>query len=308
MRRKITVVGAGNVGASVVQCLAGRGYADIVMTDVVEGLPQGKALDLQQACAITDTDVRIMGTNSYQDTAGSDVVVITAGVPRKPGMSRDDLLFTNAKIMREVTENIVRYSPHCIIIVVSNPLDAMTQLAYHVSGFPRRRVFGMAGVLDTARFRTFLALELGVSVEDVFAFVLGSHGDAMVPLTRLTTVGGVPITQMLSQEAIARIVKRTQDGGGEIVALLKTGSAFYAPAAAAAQMVDAVVLDKKRILPCTVYLEGEYGIQGLFVGVPVKLGAEGVEEVIQIHLTEEEASALGRSAAAAKELVDLMKL
>lgn len=308
MRRKITVVGAGNVGATTAQRLAERGYADVVLVDIVEGLPQGKALDMRQAGPIIGCDSEVVGSNGYAETAGSEIVVVTSGVPRKPGMSRDDLVVTNMNIVKVVAEQLVRYSPQCILIVVTNPLDAMAQLAWVVSGFPRERVVGMAGILDTARFRTFLAMELRVSVNDVSAYILGGHGDTMVPLTRLTTVGGIPIAQLLPPERIAAIVQRTRDGGGEIVSLLKAGSAFYAPSAAIAQMVDAIVYDKKQILPCSVHLEGEYGIQGLFVGVPVKLGASGVEEIIKIELTPEEQAALHRSAEAIRELVQVMKL
>ncbi len=308
MRKKITVVGAGNVGASVAQRLAERGYADVVMVDVIEGLPQGKALDLLEANPITGTDVSLIGANDYAPTEGSDLAVITAGIARRPGMSRDDLVLTNMKIVVEVTQNLVSRSPNCILLVVSNPLDAMAQLAYHVSKFPRDRVVGMAGVLDTARFRTFLATELHVSVEDVSAYVLGGHGDTMVPLVRYTTVAGIPISELLPQERIDAIVQRTRDGGAEIVNLLKTGSAYYAPSAAVAQMVDAIVLDKKRILPGAVYLQGEYGIKGLFVGVPVKLGAGGVEQVIEIKLTPQERAALHKSAEAVQELVRVMKI
>lgn len=308
MRRKITVVGAGNVGATTAQRLAERGYADIVLVDIVEGLPQGKALDMRQAGPIAGYDSAVIGANGYEETAGSEIVVITSGVPRKPGMSRDDLVHTNMNIVKAVTEQVVRYSPDCIIVTVTNPLDAMTQLTLKTSGFPKSRVVGMAGVLDTARFRTFLAMDLGVSVGDVSAYVLGGHGDTMVPLTRLTTVGGIPIAQLLSTDRIEAIVQRTRKGGEEIVSYLKTGSAFYAPSAAVAQMVDAIVFDKKQILPCSVYLEGEYGISGVFVGVPVKLGSRGVEEVIQIELAPEERAALHRSADAVRELVQLMKL
>src|SRR3972149_4755878 len=297
MRRKITVIGAGNVGATTAQRRAEKGYAGVLLVDIVEGLPQGKALDLRQAGPILGYDSAVVGTNGYDETAGSKIVVITSGVPRKPGMSRDDLVHTNMNIVKSVTEQIVRYSPDCIIVTVTNPLDAMTQLAFKVSGFPRERVMGMAGVLDTARFRSFLAVELGVSVGDVSAYVLGGHGDTMVPLTRLTTVGGVPVAQLLPMERLEAIVQRTRKGGEEIVSFLKTGSAFYAPSAAVAQMVDAIVYDKKQILPCSVYLEGEYGISGLFVGVPVKLGARGVEEIIKVKLTHEEDAALQRSAA-----------
>ena len=308
MRRKITVVGAGMVGGTTAQRIAERDYADVVLVDIIEGLPQGKALDLLESGPVLGYDSRVVGTNSYEESEGSDIVIVTSGVPRKPGMTRDDLVLTNMGIVKSVTEQVVKYSPNSILIMVANPLDAMTQLAYRVSGFPKNRVFGMAGVLDTARFRTFIAEELNVSVEDVQAYVLGGHGDTMVPLVRYTTVGGIPVTELLPQETVDRIVQRTRDGGAEIVKLLKTGSAFYAPSAAVAQMVDAVVLDKKRILPCAAYLEGEYGINGLYVGVPVKLGAGGVEQVIEIKLTEEEREALKRSAAAVKELIEVMKI
>ncbi len=308
MRKKITVVGAGNVGATAAQRIAERGYADVVLVDIVEGLPQGKALDMRQAGPVVGYDSAVIGTNGYEETAGSDIVVVTSGIARKPGMSRDDLIATNMKIVKGVTEQVVRYSPECIIIAVTNPLDAMAQLALKVSGFPRQRVVGMAGILDTARFRTFLAMELNVSVSDISAYVLGGHGDTMIPVTRMTTVGGVPISQLLPKERIDAIVERTRKGGEEIVSFLKTGSAFYAPSAAVAQMVDAIVYDKKQIVPCSVLLEGEYGINGLFVGVPVKLGAAGVEEIIQIELTQEEQAALQRSAGAVRELIDIMKI
>lgn len=308
MRKKITVVGAGNVGASCAQLLAQRDYADIVIVDIIEGMPQGKALDLLEAGPVVGYDSNIIGTNSYEETAGSDIAIITSGVPRKPGMSRDDLVLTNMKIVKGVTEGLVKHSPNCIIIVVANPLDAMAQLALKISGFPRNRVMGMSGILDTARFRTFLAMELDVSVEDVAAYVLGGHGDTMIPLTRLATVGGIPVNEVLPKETIDRIVERTVKGGGEIVALLKTGSAFYAPSAGVVQMVDSIVLDKKRILPCAVYLEGEYGINGVFVGVPAKIGNDGIEKVIEIKLTPDEEAALKKSANAVLELVDIMKL
>ena len=308
MRNKITVVGAGNVGATCAQRIAEKGNADVVLVDIIEGLPQGKGLDMLQCGPILGFDSRVVGTNSYELTADSDIVVITSGVPRKPGMSRDDLLLTNMKIVKGVTESIVKYSPRCIIIMVANPLDAMVQLALKVSKFPRNRVFGQSGILDTARFRTFVAQELDVSVEDVFACVLGGHGDTMVPITRLSTVGGIPITELLPAETIKKIVDRTVKGGGEIVALLKTGSAFYAPSAATVQMVDAILLDKKQILPCAAYLEGEYGIRGLVVGVPAKLGKNGIERIIVIRLTPEENAALEKSAEAVKELVNIMKL
>ncbi len=308
MRNKITVVGAGNVGATCAQRIAEKGNADVVLVDIIEGLPQGKGLDMLQCGPILGFDSRVVGTNSYELTADSDIVVITSGVPRKPGMSRDDLLLTNMKIVKGVTESIVKYSPRCIIIVVANPLDAMVHLALKVSKFPRNRVFGQSGILDTARFRTFVAQELDVSVEDVFACVLGGHGDTMVPITRLSTVGGIPITELLPAETIKKIVDRTVKGGGEIVTLLKTGSAFYAPSAATVQMVDAILLDKKQILPCAAYLEGEYGIRGLVVGVPAKLGKNGIEKIIEIKLTPEEKAALEKSAEAVKELVNIMKL
>ncbi len=308
MRRKITVVGAGNVGASCAQLLAQRDYADIVLVDIVEGMPQGKALDLLEAGPIVGYDSNIIGTNDYEETQGSDIAIITSGVPRKPGMSRDDLVLTNMKIVKGVTEGLVKHSPNCIIIVVANPLDAMAQLALKVSSFPRNRVMGMSGILDTARFRTFLAMALDVSVEDVAAYVLGGHGDTMVPLTRLATVGGIPITEILPRATIDSIVERTVNGGGEIVALLKTGSAYYAPSAGVVQMVDSIILDKKRILPCAVCLEGEYGISGVFVGVPAKIGKNGIEQVVEIKLTPDEQAALKKSADAVKELVDIMKL
>ncbi|HWO93398.1 MAG TPA: malate dehydrogenase [Dehalococcoidia bacterium] len=307
MRSKVTVVGAGNVGATLAQRLAERDYADVVLVDIVDGLPQGKALDLREAGPVVGYDSRVVGTNGYDETEGSDVVVITSGVARKPGMSRDDLLATNMGIVRGVTRQVVEASPDCVIIVVSNPLDAMCHVAFEASGFPRERVVGMAGVLDTARYRAFIADELNVSVEDVQAYVLGGHGDSMVPLTRYTTVAGLPIDRLMPQERIDAIVQRTRDGGAEIVSLLKTGSAFYAPSAAAAQMVDAVMLDKKRILPCATLLTGEYGIDGLYIGVPAKLGAAGVEEVIEIELTDEERSALRQSAEAVRELVEAMR-
>lgn len=308
MRKKITVVGAGNVGASCAQRIAEKGYADVVLVDIIEGMPQGKALDMLQSGPVVASDSRLIGTNSYEETQDSDIAIITSGVPRKPGMSRDDLLLTNMEIVKGVTESVIKHSPNCIIIMVTNPLDAMAQLALHVSKLPRSRVIGMSGILDTTRFRTFLAMELDVSVEDVSACVLGGHGDTMVPIPRLTTVGGIPITDILPQETIDRIVNRTIKGGGEIVSLLKAGSAYYAPSAGVTQMVDSIILNKKRILPCAAYLEGEYGIEGVFVGVPVKLGARGIEEIIEIKLTAEEDAALKRSAEAVRELVEVMKL
>ena len=308
-RKKVTVVGAGNVGATTAQRLFERGYMDVVLVDVVEDMPQGKALDIAQSGPVLGVDATITGSNGYEKTAGSDVVVITAGIARKPGMSRDDLLFTNMKIVGSVVSEVAPRSPNAVIVVVSNPLDAMVQHAYSIAsgmGFPKNRVVGMAGVLDTARFRTFLAWELGVSVKDVQAYVLGGHGDQMVPLTQYTTVGGVSISKLLDAEALERIIKRTQGGGGEIVALLKTGSAYYAPSAASAEMVDAILLDQKRLLPCAALLEGEYGIDGIYMGVPVILGAGGVERVVELDLTADEKALLDKSADAVRELVDVM--
>jgi malate dehydrogenase len=304
-RRKVTVVGAGNVGATAGQRIADKQLADVVLIDIVEGVPQGKALDLAESGPVEGYDCRITGTNNYKDTANSDIVVITAGIPRKPGMSRDDLLKTNYGIVKSVTEEVVKNSPNCIIIVVSNPLDAMVQTAFRVSQFPKQRVVGMAGVLDSARFRTFIAMELNVSVENVHAFVLGGHGDTMVPLPRYSTVAGIPITELLPKETIDRLAQRARDGGAEIVSYLKT-SAWYAPASAIVDMVDAILNDRKKILPCAAYLEGEYGINGLYVGVPVKLGEKGVEQVIEINLTLEERTALHKSAAAVKELTEII--
>ena len=306
MRSKVTVVGAGNVGATAAQRIFDGGHADVVLVDIVEGLPQGKALDMLESGPVVGSDANVVGTNGYDETAGSDVVVITSGIARKPGMSRDDLLLTNMKIVTSVVEEVVERSPDCVLMLVTNPLDAMAQRAYEVSGFPKNRVVGQAGILDTARFRTFLSAELGVSVDSITAWVLGGHGDTMVPVVGSTTVGGRPIADLISPERLDEIVKRTQDGGAEIVGLLKTGSAYYAPSAAVVQMVEAVLLDRKQILPCTTYLKGEYGIDGLFVGVPVKLGAGGVEEIIRFDLTPQEAAALQHSAAAVRELVDVM--
>ena len=306
MRSKITVVGAGFVGSTLVQRLAERDYADVVMFDIIPNMPQGKALDLLQAGPVLGYDSLVVGTNDYADTAHSDIVVITSGFPRKPGMTRDDLVKKNQEIVSQVTQEVVKYSPDCIIIMVTNPLDAMAQLAYHTSGFPRHRVIGMAGVLDTARFRTFIAQELNVSVRDVQAYVLGGHGDTMIPLSRMCTVAGVPISEFISAERIEQIVQRTRDGGAEIVKLLGMGSAYFAPSASVLQMVDSILLNKNMIMPCAVYLEGEYGIQGLFVGVPVKLGAQGLEQIIQMELTQDEQSLLQKSARAVKELIDVM--
>jgi malate dehydrogenase len=306
MRKKVTVVGSGNVGATAAHWIASKELADVVLIDILEGIPQGKALDLQQAMPIEKRDSDIVGTNNYGDTAGSDIVVITAGIPRKPGMSRDDLLNTNYNIMKSVVTEAIKYSPGCILIIVSNPLDAMAQTAYKLSGLPRNRVIGMAGVLDSARFRTFIADELNVSVENVTAFVLGGHGDTMVPLPRYSTVAGIPITELITPERLAALVQRTRDGGAEIVKYLKTGSAYYAPSAAATEMVEAILKDKRKILPCAAYLDGEYGIRGLYVGVPVKLGAKGIEQIIEIKLTPDEQAALNRSADAVKELVGVI--
>ena len=303
-RPRVTVVGAGNVGATTAQRIAEAGLADVVLVDIVEGLPQGKALDLAEAAPVMAHDARISGTNDYADTAESAIVVVTSGLARQPGMSRDDLLAKNAGIVRSVVEQAVRHSPDCILIIVTNPLDAMCHVAMEASGFPRERVIGMAGVLDSARFRTFIAMELGVSVEDTHAFVLGGHGDTMVPLPRYSTVAGIPITELMTPERVAALVDRTANGGAEIVALLKAGSAYYAPAASTYEMVDAILRDRKRVLPCAVRLDGEYGVEGLFVGVPVVLGSKGMERIIQIDLTAEEDTAFKRSAAAVQELVD----
>jgi malate dehydrogenase len=306
MRKKVSIVGAGNVGATAAHWIASKELADVVLIDIVEGIPQGKALDLLQAMPVEKRDAHVIGTNDYKDTANSDIVVITAGIPRKPGMSRDDLLNTNYKIMQDVVGKIVEHSPNCIIIVVSNPLDAMAQAAFKISKFSKNRVLGMAGVLDSARFRTFIAEELNVSVENVTAFVLGGHGDTMVPLARYSTVAGIPITELIPADRLKQLIDRTANGGAEIVKYLKTGSAYYAPSAAATEMVEAILKDKKKILPCAAYLEGEYGISGLFVGVPCKLGAKGLEQIIEIKLTEEESTALKKSAGAVQELVKVI--
>jgi malate dehydrogenase len=305
-RNKITVVGAGNVGATAAHWIASKELADVVLVDIVEGVPQGKSLDLAQAAPIDGFDVALKGANSYEDTKDSDVVIITAGLPRKPGMSRDDLLKTNSDIVSKVTDEVVKYSPNSIIIVVSNPLDAMTYVAFKRSGFPKNRVMGMAGILDSARMRCFLAEALDVSVENVTAFVLGGHGDTMVPLPRYSTCAGIPVTELLPKEQLDAIVKRTANGGAEIVGLLKTGSAYYAPSLAAVEMAESILKDKKKILPCATYLEGEYGINNLFVGIPVKLGKNGIEQIIEIPLTAEERAALHKSAAAVQELVDVL--
>ena len=307
MRNKVTIVGAGNVGASSAQRIFDRGIADIVIVDVVDGLAEGKALDLLQSGPVIGSDSNVIGSSSYRDTADSDVVVITAGIARKPGMSRDDLLFTNMNIVGDVTENVCKHSPGAVLVVVSNPLDAMVQHAYRVSGFPKQRVVGMAGVLDTARFRTFLAQELDMSVNNISAYVLGGHGDTMVPLLRSTTAGGVPVTDLIPADRLEEILERTRNGGAEIVGLLKTASAFYAPSAAIVQMVEAILFDRKAVLPCATLLEGEYGIDGLFAGVPVRLGSVGVEKVIEMELSDAEHKALTGSASAVQQLVTAME-
>jgi malate dehydrogenase len=307
VRNKITVVGAGNVGANCALRIAEKGLADVVLVDVVEGVPQGKGLDLLQSGPVQGYDVTITGANDYAPTADSDIVIITAGFPRKPGMSRDDLLMANYEIVRQATEQAVKHSPNSILILVTNPLDAMAQAALWVSKFNKERVVGMAGVLDSARFRTFIAQELGVSVENVTAVVMGGHGDTMVPVVRLSNVSGIPLTELMDQATIDRIVDRTRNGGAEIVKHLKTGSAYYAPSAAAVEMAESILRDKKKVLPCAAYLEGEYGIHGLFVGVPVKLGARGIEKIYQLKLTAEEQAGLQKSAAAVQELVDVLK-
>src|SRR6516225_4280765 len=307
MRKKITVVGGGNVGASCAVNLAFKELGDVVLVDVVEGVPQGKGLDMLQMGPIEGYDVTITGANDYEATANSDVVVITAGLARKPGMSRDDLLLANYEVVKGVTENIAKHSPNAILILVTNPLDAMCWTAYQTSKFPKHRVIGMAGVLDTARFRTFIAAELNVSVENVTAVVLGGHGDTMVPIVRLSSVSGIPLTELMDQATLDKLVDRTRNGGAEIVKYLKTGSAYYAPSAAAVEMAEAILKDKKKVLPCAAYLEGEYGINGLYVGVPVKLGAAGIEKIYEIQLTPDEKAALAKSAGAVQELVDVIK-
>ena len=306
MKFKVTVVGGGNVGATTAQRIFEKGYSDVVLIDIVEDMPQGKSLDMLESGPVLGTDANVIGSNSYDESENSDVVVITAGIARKPGMSRDDLLLTNMKIVGSVTEEISKRSPNAILLVVSNPLDAMVQHAYKVSGFPKHRVIGMAGILDTARFRTFLSQELNVSVTNISAYVLGGHGDTMVPLIGSTTIGGVPVSKLINKKRLDEIVQRTRDGGAEIVGLLKTGSAYYAPSAAVAQMVESILLDRKEILPCAAYLEGEYGINGLYAGVPIKLGSNGVEEIIEVELTQEESKALKNSAESVKELIEIM--
>jgi malate dehydrogenase len=307
MDKKVTVIGAGHVGATAAQRLAEKELCDVVLIDIIEGVPQGKALDLAEAAPIEKHDAHLTGANVYDASAGSDIVIITAGIPRKPGMSRDDLISTNAGIVKAVTQQITALSPDSILIIVSNPLDAMCHVAYESSGFSKKRVIGMAGVLDSARFRAFISMELNVSVENTHAFVLGGHGDTMVPLPRYSTVAGIPITELMSEDRIEALVDRTRNGGAEIVGLLKTGSAYYAPASAAVEMAESILKDKKKILPCAVYLEGEYGINDLFIGVPVKLGVSGAEEVIEITLTKEENAALQKSAAAVQELKEVLK-
>ena len=307
-KKKVTIIGAGNVGATTAHLLALKGYCDVVLQDIVEGLPQGKALDMLEAGPVEGYDGQISGTNGWDETAGSDVVVVTSGIARKPGMSRDDLLNTNAGIVGGVVKEAAAMSPDAVIVIVTNPMDAMCHVALKASGFPKARVIGQGGVLDTARFRTFIAQEVGVSVKEVEAYVLGGHGDTMVPLTRFTTVAGVPIANVLSKERVDQIVQRTRDGGAEIINYLKTGSAYYAPASGVVAMVDSILLDRKRILPCATLLEGEYGVQGLYIGVPVKLSSKGVEEIVQIELTEEEKGMLNHSADTVQELVDVLKL
>ena len=304
MDKKVTVVGAGNVGATAAQRLAEKELCDVVLVDIVEGIPQGKALDLMEAAPVEKHDAKLVGTNAYDESAGSDIVIITAGIPRKPGMSRDDLIATNMKIMKDVVKKVAEKSPNAILIIVSNPLDAMCHVALEASGFPKERVIGMAGVLDSARFRTFISMELNVSVENTHAFVLGGHGDTMVPLPRYSTVAGIPITELMTQDRIDELVKRTANGGAEIVSLLKTGSAYYAPASSAVEMAESILKDKKKVLPCAAYLEGEYGIDKLFIGVPVKLGGKGIEQIVEIKLTAEEDAALKKSADAVQGLVE----
>ena len=306
MRKKVTVVGAGNVGANCAVRIADKELADVVLVDVVEGVPQGKGLDLLQSGPVQGYDVNITGANDYEPTANSDIAIITAGFPRKPGMSRDDLLMANFEVIKTATEQVAKYSPNCIIIVVTNPLDAMAQAAFKVSKFSKNRVIGMAGVLDSARFRTFIAQELNVSVENVTAVVMGGHGDTMVPLTRLSNVSGIPLSELMDEATLAKIVDRTANGGAEIVKYLKTGSAYYAPSAAAVEMAESILKDKKKVLPCAAYLEGEYGINGLYVGVPVKLGARGIEKIYEIKLTDDEKAKLKKSADSVKELVDVL--
>jgi malate dehydrogenase len=306
MRKKVTVVGAGNVGANCALRIADKELADVVLVDIMEGIPQGKGLDIQQSGPVQGYDVRITGANDYEPTAGSDIVVITAGFPRKPGMSRDDLLLANFEIVKTAAENAMKYSPNAILILVTNPLDAMCWAAWKVTGLPKNRIIGMAGVLDTARFRTFLGEAMGVSVTNINALVLGGHGDTMVPITRLTNVSGVPLSEILDAETIAKIVERTQNGGAEIVKYLKTGSAYYAPSAATVEMVESILKDQKKVLPCAALLEGEYNVNGVFFGVPVKLGSSGIEKIYEVQLTDDEKVQIQKSAAAVQELVDVL--
>jgi len=306
-RYKVSIIGAGHVGEVTAQRIVEKELADVVLLDIIEGMPIGKGLDILESSPVMKFDTKITGTNNYGDTANSDIVVITAGVPRKPGMSREELVGTNFGIVKKVTEEVVKYSPDCIIIMVTNPLDAMAYTAYKVSGFPKERVIGMAGILDTSRFRTFIAMELNVSVENIQAFVLGGHGDSMVPLARYSTVAGIPITELIPKERLDAIIERTRKGGGEIVSYLKTGSAYYAPAAAVMEMVEAILKDKNKIVPCAAYLEGEYGLSGIYFGVPVKLGFGGIKEIIEIKLTDEEKEALNKSAEAVKKVIDSLK-
>jgi malate dehydrogenase len=307
MKRKITVIGAGHVGEVTAFKIAEQELGDVVLLDIVEDMPIGKGLDMREGGPVGKYDSRIFGTNSYEDTANSDIVVITAGVPRKPGMSRDELVGTNFGIVKIVTENVVKHSPDALLLVVSNPLDAMVYTAFKISGFPKNRVFGMAGILDTTRFRAFLSMETNVSVESIQALVLGGHGDTMVPFPRYTTISGIPISHFIPQDRLDAIIERTRKGGGEIVKYLKTGSAYYAPSLAVTEMVESIVKDKKKILPCAAYLEGEYGINGIYFGVPVKLGADGVEEIIEIDLTEKEKEAIKESEAAVRNVIELLK-
>ena len=306
-RYKVSIIGAGHVGEVTAQRIVEKELADVVLLDIIEGMPIGKGLDILESSPVMKFDTKIIGTNNYEDTANSDIVVITAGVPRKPGMSREELVDTNFGIVKRVTEEVVKYSPDCIIIMVTNPLDAMAYTAYKVSGFPKERVIGMAGILDTSRFRTFIAMELNVSVENIQAFVLGGHGDSMVPLARYSTVAGIPITELIPKERLDAIIERTRKGGGEIVSYLKTGSAYYAPAAAVMEMVEAILKDKNKIVPCAAYLEGEYGLSGIYFGVPVKLGFGGIKEIIEIKLTDEEKEALNKSAEAVRKVIDSLK-